>query len=229
MAGAAAMASLAAVAGAWLEPDIHGPTAVLPRRLWPSWSGGGGRAELFPFPLLGWAWPASGGGEALRAAWDAARAAAVAPALAAASWVCLALSAMLLADAVFLAAASLLARRRRPYRAPGPIASAGPAAEEEDDGDGDEEAGRTVGYPVVLVQIPMYNEREVRVLSLYYFGHTNAMQCCCERWVFTITFFLGTKVYKLSIGAACGMSWPSDRVIVQVLDDSTDPTVKVKL
>ncbi|OQU76114.1 hypothetical protein SORBI_3010G093500 [Sorghum bicolor] len=100
---------------------------------------------------------------------------------------------MLLADAVFLAAASLLARRRRPYRAPGPIASAGPAAEEEDDGDGDEEAGRTVGYPVVLVQIPMYNEREV---------------------------------YKLSIGAACGMSWPSDRVIVQVLDDSTDPTVK---
>ncbi|CAD6337133.1 unnamed protein product [Miscanthus lutarioriparius] len=163
-------------------------TALLPRRLWPSSSGGGrGGAELFPFPLLGW--PASGsGGEALRAAWDAARAAAVAPALAAASWVCLALSAMLLADAVFLAAASLLARRR-PYRAPGPII-AGPTAEEED---GDEEAGRSVGYPMVLVQIPMYNEREV---------------------------------YKLSIGAACGMSWPSDRVIVQVLDDSTDPTVK---
>ncbi|XP_066370734.1 probable glucomannan 4-beta-mannosyltransferase 3 [Miscanthus floridulus] len=188
MAGASAMASLAAVAGAWLDLDLHGSTALLPRRLWPSSSGGGrGGAELFPFPLLGW--PASGsGGEALRAAWDAARAAAVAPALAAASWVCLALSAMLLADAVFLAAASLLARRR-PYRAPGPI-FAGPTAEEED---GDEEAGRSVGYPMVLVQIPMYNEREV---------------------------------YKLSIGAACGMSWPSDRVIVQVLDDSTDPTVK---
>ncbi|KAJ8433309.1 hypothetical protein Cgig2_012877 [Carnegiea gigantea] len=48
-------------------------------------------------------------------------------------------------------------------------------------------------YPMVLVQIPMYNEREV---------------------------------YQLSIGAACGLSWPSDRIIVQVLDDSTDPAIK---
>ncbi|KAI3904136.1 hypothetical protein MKW98_021722 [Papaver atlanticum] len=48
-------------------------------------------------------------------------------------------------------------------------------------------------YPMVLVQIPMYNER---------------------------------KVYKLSIGAACRLSWPSDRIIVQVLDDSTDPLIK---
>ncbi|KAK6140092.1 hypothetical protein DH2020_026090 [Rehmannia glutinosa] len=48
-------------------------------------------------------------------------------------------------------------------------------------------------YPMVLVQIPMYNEKEV---------------------------------YQLSIGAACGLSWPSDRIIVQVLDDSTDPIVK---
>uniref|UniRef100_A0A804PXI4 glucomannan 4-beta-mannosyltransferase n=1 Tax=Zea mays TaxID=4577 RepID=A0A804PXI4_MAIZE len=90
---------------------------------------------------------------------------------------------MLLADAVFLAAASLL-----PRRAPCPIA--GPTAEVDGD---EEEAGCSVGYPMVLVQIPMYNEREV---------------------------------YKLSIEAACGMWWPSDRVIVQVLDDSTDPTVK---
>lgn len=48
-------------------------------------------------------------------------------------------------------------------------------------------------FPVVLVQIPMFNEREV---------------------------------YKLSIGAACGLSWPADRLVIQVLDDSTDPTVK---
>ncbi|KAM3325025.1 glucomannan 4-beta-mannosyltransferase 9-like [Capsicum chacoense] len=48
-------------------------------------------------------------------------------------------------------------------------------------------------YPMVLVQIPMYNEKEV---------------------------------YQLSIGAACGLSWPSDRIIVQVLDDSTDPITK---
>ncbi|KAI3951852.1 hypothetical protein MKX01_021590 [Papaver californicum] len=48
-------------------------------------------------------------------------------------------------------------------------------------------------YPMVLVQIPMYNER---------------------------------KVYKQSIGAACRLSWPPDRIIVQVLDDSTDPLIK---
>ncbi|KAI0495442.1 hypothetical protein KFK09_021743 [Dendrobium nobile] len=48
-------------------------------------------------------------------------------------------------------------------------------------------------YPMVLVQIPMYNEKEV---------------------------------YKLSIGAACNLDWPADRMIIQVLDDSTDPVVK---
>ncbi|XP_016482818.1 glucomannan 4-beta-mannosyltransferase 9-like [Nicotiana tabacum] len=48
-------------------------------------------------------------------------------------------------------------------------------------------------YPMVLVQIPMYNEREV---------------------------------YQLSIGAACNLSWPADRILVQVLDDSTDLTIK---
>ncbi|KAM0037713.1 putative glucomannan 4-beta-mannosyltransferase [Helianthus debilis subsp. tardiflorus] len=33
-------------------------------------------------------------------------------------------------------------------------------------------------------------------------------------------------VYQLSIGAACGLSWPSDRIVIQVLDDSTDPFIK---
>nr|GMD58897.1 glucomannan 4-beta-mannosyltransferase 9-like [Ipomoea batatas] len=47
-------------------------------------------------------------------------------------------------------------------------------------------------YPMVLVQIPMRNEKEV---------------------------------YQLSIGAACNLSWPADRIIVQVLDDSTDPAI----
>ncbi|RAL50667.1 hypothetical protein DM860_015814 [Cuscuta australis] len=61
----------------------------------------------------------------------------------------------------------------------------------EEDG-GDAEIGNA-SFPMVLVQIPMYNEKEV---------------------------------YKLSIGAACGLSWPSDRFIVQVLDDSTDSTIK---
>nr|GEY39928.1 nucleotide-diphospho-sugar transferase [Tanacetum cinerariifolium] len=48
-------------------------------------------------------------------------------------------------------------------------------------------------YPLVLVQVPMFNEKEV---------------------------------YQLSIGAACGLSWPSDRIVIQVLDDSTDPIIK---
>ncbi|CAM6087840.1 unnamed protein product [Calypogeia fissa] len=51
----------------------------------------------------------------------------------------------------------------------------------------------TSHYPMVLVQVPMYNEREV---------------------------------YQLSIGAACGLSWPADRIIIQILDDSTDPEIK---
>ncbi|EPS65070.1 hypothetical protein M569_09709, partial [Genlisea aurea] len=33
-------------------------------------------------------------------------------------------------------------------------------------------------------------------------------------------------VYQLSIGAACRLSWPSDRLTIQVLDDSTDPEIK---
>ncbi|MED6206415.1 Glucomannan 4-beta-mannosyltransferase 9 [Stylosanthes scabra] len=59
--------------------------------------------------------------------------------------------------------------------------------------DSDIELANNSSYPMVLVQIPMYNEKEV---------------------------------YQLSIGAACGLSWPSDRIIIQVLDDSTDPLIK---
>ncbi|CAA6665201.1 unnamed protein product [Spirodela intermedia] len=52
----------------------------------------------------------------------------------------------------------------------------------------DEESSDAV-FPVVLVQIPMYNEKEV---------------------------------YHLSIEAACKLSWPKHRLIVQVLDDSDE-------
>ncbi|KAI3724076.1 hypothetical protein L2E82_35841 [Cichorium intybus] len=56
----------------------------------------------------------------------------------------------------------------------------------------DVESGNSI-YPLVLVQIPMFNEKEV---------------------------------YQLSIGAACELLWPSDRIVIQVLDDSTDPVIK---
>ncbi|KAK6943865.1 Glycosyltransferase 2-like [Dillenia turbinata] len=56
-----------------------------------------------------------------------------------------------------------------------------------------EDLERNKSHPVVLIQIPMYNEKEV---------------------------------YKLSIGAACGLSWPADHFIVQVLDDSTNEPLR---
>ncbi|XP_023540806.1 glucomannan 4-beta-mannosyltransferase 9-like [Cucurbita pepo subsp. pepo] len=56
----------------------------------------------------------------------------------------------------------------------------------------DSELGNSV-YPMVLVQIPMFNEKEV---------------------------------YQWSIRATSGLSWPSDRLIIQVLDDSTVPTIQ---
>nr|VDD57524.1 unnamed protein product [Brassica oleracea] len=57
----------------------------------------------------------------------------------------------------------------------------------------DVELAPSSNHPMVLIQIPIYNEREV-----------------CQ----------------LSIGAVCKLSWPLDRMIVQVLDDSTDPHSK---
>ncbi|VAI90524.1 probable glucomannan 4-beta-mannosyltransferase 9 [Triticum dicoccoides] len=126
-----------------------------------------------------------GTGMTLSGAWQQVRGPVIVPLLRASVLLCVAMSAMLFAEKVYMAvvvlALRLLGRRpERQYR-----------WEPMRDGD-DPELG-SAAYPMVLVQIPMYNEREV---------------------------------YRLSIGAACGLSWPSDRIIVQVLDDSTDPVVK---
>ncbi|GFQ04171.1 glucomannan 4-beta-mannosyltransferase 2 [Phtheirospermum japonicum] len=59
--------------------------------------------------------------------------------------------------------------------------------------DDDDVENGSLDFPMVLVQIPIYNEIEV---------------------------------YKISIGAACNLSWPADRLVVQVLDDSTDIVLK---
>ncbi|KAE8701578.1 putative xyloglucan glycosyltransferase 2 [Hibiscus syriacus] len=48
-------------------------------------------------------------------------------------------------------------------------------------------------YPLVLVQIPMCNEREV---------------------------------YEQSISAVCQLDWPKDRLLIQVLDDSDDESIR---
>ncbi|KAH9317648.1 hypothetical protein KI387_019417, partial [Taxus chinensis] len=115
--------------------------------------------------------------------WQQIRAPLIAPLLNLAVTICLLMSVMLFIERVYMAIVIVLLKvfgkkPEKKYR-----------WEPMKD---DLEIGNTV-YPMVLVQIPMYNEREV---------------------------------YQLSIGAACGLSWPSDRIIVQVLDDSTDPTIK---
>ncbi|XP_078175238.1 putative glucomannan 4-beta-mannosyltransferase 6 [Carex rostrata] len=96
---------------------------------------------------------------------------------------CMMMSVIVLVEKAFLGLVSgyTEAFRQRPKR----IYKCDPIVEDKEFG--------SLAYPMVLVQIPMYNEKEV---------------------------------YELSIGAACNLIWPSDRLIVQVLDDSTDPFIK---
>ncbi|KAK7844456.1 probable xyloglucan glycosyltransferase 12 [Quercus suber] len=59
----------------------------------------------------------------------------------------------------------------------------------------DLESGEKGGYfPMVLVQIPMCNEKEV---------------------------------YQQSIAAVCNLEWPKSKILIQVLDDSDDPTTQL--
>ncbi|XP_039145275.1 glucomannan 4-beta-mannosyltransferase 1-like isoform X2 [Dioscorea cayenensis subsp. rotundata] len=41
-----------------------------------------------------------------------------------------------------------------------------------------------------------------------------------------IPMFNEKEVYKLSIEAVCGLAWPPDRFIIQLLDDSTDQLLR---
>ncbi|KAK3125784.1 hypothetical protein QOZ80_7BG0609720 [Eleusine coracana subsp. coracana] len=119
-------------------------------------------------------------------AWVAVRAGLIAPVLQAAVWACLVMSVMLVVEAVYNSVVSLGVKAigwRPEWR----------FKWEPLPGGGDDEEKGSADYPMVLVQIPMYNELEV---------------------------------YKLSIAAACELQWPKDRIVVQVLDDSTDPIAK---
>ncbi|KAK8952317.1 Glucomannan 4-beta-mannosyltransferase 9 [Platanthera zijinensis] len=122
--------------------------------------------------------------------WRRARTAAVIPALKVMVWVCLAMSVMLFAEKISMAAAVLFiklfrcSRPRQLYQwEPLPATAAGEV---------DPELG-CPAFPFILVQIPMFNEREV---------------------------------YHLSIRAVCALTWPPDRLIIQVLDDSTDKATR---
>uniref|UniRef100_N1QQ58 Glycosyltransferase 2-like domain-containing protein n=1 Tax=Aegilops tauschii TaxID=37682 RepID=N1QQ58_AEGTA len=120
-----------------------------------------------------------------RAAWAVVRYAVVVPLLQLAVYLCAAMSLMLFAERLYMGlvvAALWLRRRRRQRRSPS----------RNKGGDDDLESGAAEDLPLVLVQIPMFNEKQV---------------------------------YRLSIGAACGLWWPADKLVIQVLDDSTDAGV----
>ncbi|CAD5194637.1 unnamed protein product [Musa acuminata subsp. malaccensis] len=121
--------------------------------------------------------------EQMGVVWQQIKAPVIVPLLRLAVFVCLVMSVMLVVERVYMAAVIALVKflGRRPEKRYKwePIRD-------------DLELG-SAAYPMVLVQIPMYNEKEV---------------------------------YQLSVGAACGLSWPADRIIIQVLDDSTDPVTK---
>ncbi|KAJ6412941.1 hypothetical protein OIU84_005876 [Salix udensis] len=58
----------------------------------------------------------------------------------------------------------------------------------------DLESGENEFFPMVLVQIPMCNEKEV---------------------------------YQQSIAAVCNLDWPKSKILIQVLDDSDDPSTRL--
>ncbi|RAL44568.1 unnamed protein product [Cuscuta campestris] len=123
--------------------------------------------------------------------WAVMRAPVMVPVLRMAVVLCLGMSVMLFVERVYMGVVVAFVRvfgwgkGEKRYKFEG--------LNDDDEDDDVELGGSAADYPTVLVQIPMFNEREV---------------------------------YQLSIGAACGLSWPSDRIIVQVLDDSTDPFIK---
>jgi hypothetical protein len=118
--------------------------------------------------LWGRALASAASGGRVAAAWAAVRARAVAPALEAAVWVCLAMSVMLVLEVCYMSVVSFVAvklLRRVPERRykwePMPsVGGTGGGKDEEEAVPGGE------AFPLVLVQIPMYNEREVRPFEL---------------------------------------------------------------
>ncbi|XP_011088832.1 probable mannan synthase 11 isoform X1 [Sesamum indicum] len=118
--------------------------------------------------------------------WEIVKGFFVVPVLRFALYICLVLSFLLFVEWVhmmFLAALAKIFRKR-------------PGKRYKWESMKDDLENACVDFPMVLVQIPIYNEIEV---------------------------------YKISIGAACNLSWPADRFVVQVLDDSTDLVIKDKI
>jgi beta-mannan synthase len=88
-------------------------------------------------------------------AWGTVRAELLVPLVRAAVLICMVMSVIVLAEKVFLGAVSSVVKLLR--RRPGRVYRCDPIASRPD-----EEADGSEAYPMVLVQIPMYNEKEVR-------------------------------------------------------------------
>ena len=153
---------------------------------WGGGGGGGGEVEMADVVRSAVVAPGSLSAlfDQLIEVWLQVRAPIVAPLLQFAINVCLVMVTMLFVERIFMCGVMVFVKLLR--RTPEKIYKFEPIHD-------DLEFGNSA-YPMVLVQIPMYNEREV---------------------------------YQLSIQAACGLSWPADRCIIQVLDDSTDQSIKV--
>ncbi|GAB2285487.1 Glucomannan 4-beta-mannosyltransferase 2 [Dionaea muscipula] len=123
------------------------------------------------------------GGAQLMLMWELVKAPVVVPLVKLGMYVCLTMSLMLFMERLYMGVVIILVKlfMKKPEKRYNfePIQD-------------DIELGSS-HFPFVLIQIPMFNEKEV---------------------------------YKISIGAACRLSWPADRLVIQVLDDSTDPVIK---
>ncbi|RVX20007.1 Glucomannan 4-beta-mannosyltransferase 2 [Vitis vinifera] len=115
--------------------------------------------------------------------WELVKAPLIVPLLRVAVYICLTMSLMLFVERLYMGIVIILVKIF--WKKPDKRYKWEPLREDLESGNSN--------FPHVVVQIPMYNEKEV---------------------------------YKLSIGAACGLSWPADRLVIQVLDDSTDPAIK---
>ncbi|CAN1171542.1 Glucomannan 4-beta-mannosyltransferase 2 [Linum perenne] len=118
--------------------------------------------------------------------WELIKAPLIVPLLRFGVVVCLIMSLMLFCERVYMGIVIVMVKLF--FKKPDERYNWRPLEEEED-----MESGGGSSFPSVLIQIPMFNEREV---------------------------------YKLSICAAANLSWPAERLVIQVLDDSTDPEIK---
>ncbi|CAM0953273.1 unnamed protein product [Alopecurus aequalis] len=128
-----------------------------------------------------------------RAVWMAVRYTVVVPLLQVAIYLCATMSLMLFCERLYMGivVAGIWLNRQCSHRRRSSTKGRDADADDESRLEEDLEAG--ADWPMVLVQIPMFNEKQV---------------------------------YRLSIGAACNLWWPAEKLVIQVLDDSTDAAVR---